>query len=51
MFDEVTKVCTLVYALRYSARSLWAVISVFILSPLNEFLSYREELYTPGKMR
>ena len=33
------------------SRSLWAVISVFILSPLNEFLSYRNELYIPGKMR
>ena len=31
--------------------SLWAVVSVFILSLLGEYFSYREELYMPGKMR
>ena len=50
MFYGVTIVCTLVYALGCHARSLQAVVSVFILSPLSDSSSCRDELYIPGKM-
>ena len=50
MFHGVTIVCTLDDALRYNVRSPRAVISVFILSPLSDSLSYRGEICIFGKM-